>query len=603
MILMTDVFVNGNFAGKVDNAEEFVEEVRAKRRKGTLSSEVNIAYNDDIDAVFVESSSGRLRRPLIVVKDGKPLLTKEHLEKLKNKEIGWEELVKKGIIEYLDANEEENALVAFYEEELTPEHTHLEIAPIAMLGLCGSLVPFCNYSPGARISIGAKNQKQSIGVYMINYHNRMDMDVSILNYPQKPIVRTDMNEISGSDKHPIGQNFVVAISSYEGYTIEDAVIFNRASIDRGLARSTYYRPLIAEEMRYAGGLSDKIEIPDKEVKGYRSETDYRFLEDDGIVYTEAKMHEENVVIGRTSPPRFLSSTDEYNFVSEERRESSMLLKHGEEGIVDNVFITENEEGHKLVEVKMRQPMIPEVGDKFTSKHGQKGIIGMIVPPEDLPFSNSGIIPDMITSAHGIPSRMTFSHLMELIGGKVGALAGRFIDGTPFDNEKIEDLREELKSLGFRDTGVETFYNPKTGEEMEMRIFVGNIYYMRLRHLVANKIHARARGPIQLLTRQPTEGRAKQGGLKLGEMEKDTIVAHGASMVLNERFNADSVKLPVCEKCGMFAMYDRYKNIHVCPNCGENIDVSYVEISYAFKLFSDELRAMGINTRFGLRDKF
>jgi DNA-directed RNA polymerase subunit B len=600
---MVDVYINGNIMGEVDDPKKFVEKVRDERRKNNVSGEVNLTYDEDSNAVYIETGSGRLRRPLIIVKNGKPLLTKEHLEKLQKKELKWEDLEKKGIIEYLDANEEEEALTAFYEEELTPEHTHLEIVPFAMLGLCGSLVPFCNYSPGARISMGAKNQKQAVGMYMTNYPIRTDMDVNVLTYPQKPIVKTVMHDISRFHKHPIGQNFVIAVSNYHGYNIEDSIVLNRGSINRGLGRSTYYRPVIAEEMRYPGGLYDKIEIPDKEIKGYKSEKDYRFLEDDGVIYPEAKVQEEDVVIGRTSPPRFLSSSDEYNLISEGRRESSKQLKHGEEGIIDNVFITEDEEGHKLVEVKLRQPMIPEIGDKFTSRHGQKGIVGLIVDPEDMPFSNSGITPDVVFSAHSIPSRMTFSHMIEVLAGKVGALSGRHVDATPFANENIESLREELFKLGFRDNGVETFYNPTTGEEMEMRIFVGNMYYMRLKQLVANKIHARARGPIQLLTRQPTEGRAKQGGLRLGEMEKDTFVAHGAAMVLNERFSADSVKVPICEKCGMFAIHDRYKNKHYCPVCGDNIEVSYIEISYAFKLFSDELRAMGINTRYGLQNKY
>ncbi len=600
---MTDVYLNGKVVGSVDDHYKFVAKIKEQRRKGKISDEINIAYDPDVNCVFVESSQGRARRPLVVIKEGKSLLTKEVMDKLKKGDLKWEDLIKNGIVEYLDPLEEEDALVSFYEEELTPEHTHLELVPFSMLGLCASLVPFCNYSPGARISMGAKNQKQAIGVYIANYPIRSDMDVNTLNYPQIPIVKTAMNDISKMDAHPLGQNFVVAISNYEGYNMDDAVVLNRGSIDRGLARSTYYRPAVAEEMRYPGGLFDKVEVPDKDVKGYKSETDYRFLEEDGIVYPEAQVSEEDVVIGRTSPPRFLASTDQYNLISEGRRESSIQLKHGEQGIVDTIFITEGEEGHKLVEVKLRSPMIPEIGDKFVSRHGQKGVVGLIVNPENMPFSESGIVPDLIFSPHSIPSRMTFSHMIDLLGGKVGALSGRQIDGTPFSSENIEDIRKELTKDGFRDNGVETFYNPLTGEQKEMRIFVGNMYYLRLKHLVANKIHARARGPVQLLTRQPTEGRAKEGGLRLGEMEKDTFVAHGASMVLKERFNADSVRVPVCEKCGMFAYYDRYKNRHVCSVCGDNIDVSYVEISYAFKLFTDELRAMCLNTKYGLSTRY
>ena len=222
--------------------------------------------------------------------------------------------------------------------------------------------------------------------------------------------------------------------------------------------------------------------------------------------------------------------EEYSLASSTRRESSVNLKHGEEGIVDFVSITENEEGNKLIQVRIRDERVPEIGDKFTSRHGQKGVVGLIVPQSDMPFSASGIMPDLIFSPHGIPSRMTIAHLIEMIAGKVGSLAGRYINGTTFDAEPEERLRKELLSLGFRESGIETLYNGITGEKYDATIFIGNMYYLKLKHMVANKIHSRARGPIQLLTRQPTEGRAKEGGLRLGEMEKDTFVAHGASLL-------------------------------------------------------------------------
>jgi DNA-directed RNA polymerase beta subunit len=429
------------------------------------------------------------------------------------------------------------------------------------------------------------------------------MDVNLLHYPQVPIVKSIMHDLSDYDKHPAGQNIVVAVMSYKGYNMEDAIILNKSSIERGFGRSTYYRPSIAEELRYSGGLIDQISIPDKDVKGYKSENDYRFLEDDGIIYPEAKIEEGDVVIGKTSPPRFLSSLEEYNLTAGTRRESSVGIKHGERGVVDFVLLTENEEGNRLVQVRLRDGRVPEIGDKFTSRHGQKGIVGLIVPAADLPFSESGIVPDLIFSPHGIPSRMTISHLIEILAGKVGALSGRYINGTTFDAEPEEKLRQELKSLGFRENGVETFYNGVTGEQMEAKIFVGNMYYLKLKHLVANKIHSRARGPIQLLTRQPTEGRAKEGGLRLGEMEKDTFVAHGASLLLKERFDSDKTIVPVCESCGIIAIRDDYKNKSYCPICGENVEINDVEISYAFKLILDEFKSLGIYPKLQLESRY
>ncbi|MEK6869442.1 MAG: DNA-directed RNA polymerase subunit B [Nanoarchaeota archaeon] len=600
---MTEVYLNSKFIGTVDDAPAFVAKIREERRNGNITSNLNIYRNDKSDEVLIENSRGRARRPLIVVKDGQPLLTEKYLKQLEKNEISWSDLVKQGIIEYLDAGEEENALVAFFEKDITPEHTHLEITPLAMFGLTTSLVPYSNYNQSTRVNAGSKNQKQALGLYASNYSVRMDMDVNLLHYPQVPIVKSIMHDISHYEQHPAGQNIIVAVMSYKGYNMEDAIILNKASIERGFGRSTYYRPSISEELRYSGGLIDQVSIPDKDVKGYKSERDYRFLEQDGIIYPEAQVAEGDVVIGKTSPPRFLSSLEEYNLAAGTRRESSVAMKHGEQGIVDFVLLTENEEGNRLVQVRLRDERVPEIGDKFTSRHGQKGVVGLIVSEADIPFSVSGIKPDLIFSPHGIPSRMTISHLIEILAGKVGALSGRYVNGTTFDAEPEEKLREELKSLGFRENGVETFYNGITGEIMPAKIFVGNMYYLKLKHLVANKIHSRARGPIQLLTRQPTEGRAKEGGLRLGEMEKDTFVAHGASLLLKERFDSDKTVVPVCENCGLIAIRDEYKGKSYCTVCGENVEISDVEISYAFKLILDEFKSLGIYQRLHLEDKY
>ena len=600
---MTEVYLNSKFVGNVDDPASFVARIRDERRAGNMVSNLNIYNNEKADEVFIETSKGRSRRPLIIIKDGQPLLTEKHIKQLGKNEISWNDLIKEGIIEYLDAGEEENSLVAFFEKDITPEHTHLEITPLAMFGLITSLVPYGNFSQSTRVNAGSKNQKQALGLYASNYAVRMDMDVNLLHYPQAPIVKSIMHDISDYSKHPAGQNIVVAVMSYKGYNMEDAIIVNKASIERGFGRSTYFRPSISEELRYSGGLIDQISIPDKDVKGYKSERDYRFLEQDGIIYPEAQVAEGDVVMGKTSPPRFLSSLEEYNLASGTRRESSVTMKHGEKGIVDFVLLTENEEGNRLVQVRLRDERIPEIGDKFTSRHGQKGVVGLIVPEADLPFSVSGIVPDLIFSPHGIPSRMTISHLIELLGGKVGALAGRYINGTTFDAEPEEKLRGELKSLGFRENGVETFYNGITGEIMEAKIFVGDMYYLKLKHLVANKIHSRARGPIQLLTRQPTEGRAKEGGLRLGEMEKDTFIAHGASLLLKERFDSDKTIVPVCENCGLIAIKDEYKGKSYCPVCGENVEITDVELSYAFKLILDEFKSLGIYQKLQLESKY
>lgn len=600
---MIDVFMDNKFVGTVADGKKFAEDIIAQRRNGKISSEVNVLFKESTNEVYVETSKGRTIRPLIVVKSGKSTLTQELIDKLKKNELTWSELIKQGIIEYLDPTEEESAYVAFYENELTADHTHLEISRLDILGLCTSLIPFGQYNHGVRLSQGSKNQKQAIGFYAANFFTRIDMDVNILHYPQVPVVKSMMHDVSEYHLHPAGQNIVIAVMPYEGYNMEDAVVINRGSVDRGLGRSTYYRPVISEELRYPGGLMDEISIPNKDIKGYRTEKDYRFLEEDGIVSAESKVAEGDVIIGKTSPPRFLNSMDEYNLTGNVRRESSMTLEHGEKGVVDLVLLSENEEGNRLIQVRLREQRIPEIGDKFISRHGQKGVIGLVIPEQDVPFSETGMRPDILFNPHGLPKRMTVAHLVEMLGGKVGAMEGRYVDGTTFDSESEENLRKMLESLGFKEDGTEIMYSSITGKQYAARIYIGNMFYQRLKHMVANKMHSRARGPIQLLTRQPTEGRAKEGGLRLGEMEKDTFIAHGASLLLKERFDSDKTVVPICEKCGLIAIYDGRKNRSYCPICGDAVEINNIELSYAFKLFMDELRSFGIYPKMILKSEY
>jgi DNA-directed RNA polymerase subunit B' len=600
---MTEVYIDSMFVGKVEDPKLFVEQIKTERRVNNLSKEINIYYDQENDQIEVETEKGRLRRPLIIVENGESKIKKEHIESLEKGELTWDSLIQQGLIEYLDAAEEENALVAFYEKELTPAHTHLEIAPVAMLGLCTSLVPFADHNMATKTHGGSKGQKQALGFYAANFPLRIDTDVSLLHYPQVPIVKSLTYDIAREDEHPAGNNVIVAVMSYEGYNMDDSIIINKSSVERGLARSTYFRPYVSEELRYSGGLVDEIGPIDKDVKGYKTEHDYRYLGDDGICYPEAKVSEEDVLVGKTSPPRFLSGMDEYTLASSSRRESSTAIRHGEHGIVDFVVITENGEGNKYIQIRVREARIPEIGDKFSSRHGQKGIIGMLYPASDMPFSASGIIPDIVFSPHSIPSRMTIGHLIEIVGGKVGCLSGRNVDGTIFDGETETNIRKELLSLGFREDGTETLYNGLTGDKFKVKIFIGNQYYMKLKYMVAGKIQSRATGPVALLTRQPTEGKAKEGGLKLGEMEKDTLVAHGASLLLKERFDSDKTIVPVCKKSGLIGYYDARKNRLISPIYGEESEMEYVEMSYAFKLLLDELKSMMIYPELRLEDLY
>lgn len=600
---MTDVFVDSVFFGSVKDPQQFIDNLRQERRSQQLPSELNVRYDDASDVVYLNLAHGRVRRPLIVVRDGQSALTPELISKLEANEISWDDLVRLGVIEYLDANEEEDMLIAWTAEDITPAHTHMEVSPLAIFSLATSLVPFANYCYPYRAHGGSKAQKQALGMYVANYGVRMDTDVNLLWYPQAPLVRSVMYDITKQDLHPAGQNVVVAVLSYEGYNMDDAIILNKASIERGFGRSSFFRPYGSEELRYSGGLVDEIVVPDKEVVGYRSEEDYKLLEDDGIIHVEAKVADDDVLIGKTSPPRFLSGMNEYTLGQASHREASTVVRHNEGGVVDMVTLTENYEGNKFVQVRIRDMREPEIGDKFASRHGQKGIVGMIYPQADMPFTTSGMIPDVIFSPHSIPTRMTVSHLLELLGGKVAALSGNVLDATGFEAEPEADMRAQLLKLGFSEKGAETMYNGLTGEKFKVKIYVGNQYYLKLKHMVKGKIQSRARGPIALLTRQPTEGKAKEGGLRLGEMEKDTFIAHGASTLLQERFDADKTVMPVSDETGEMGYHDAIRNRIVFPASGENADFSHVHMSYAFKLLLDEFRAMCIDPRLAVVDQF
>jgi DNA-directed RNA polymerase beta subunit len=596
---MADVFSNGKFIGDVEDPIIFLQEVRNKRRARELPIELSVKYDKDLDMIFINTDSGRVLRPLIVVKNGKPLLEDDHIKSLTRDELEWDDLLNLGIIEYVDASEEDNLLVAMNESELTSDHTHLEIDPIAMFGLITSLVPFANHDHSSRLNRGSKTQKQSLGLYAANYLDLIDTDVSILHYPQRPIVRSFVYDTI-KNFYPAGQNVIVAIMPFE-YNISDSIVINKASIQRGLGRSTYFRPYTSTELQYAGNLKDEIGIPQKDVSGYRTEKSYRYLEEDGVVYPEADLREEDVVIGKVSPPKFSLEMEEIS-LAKSRKENSISIRQTEKGIVDAVFITEDGDGHKIIQVRTRDNRTPELGDKFSTPHGQKGVIGMIAPEEDIPFTSRGMRPDIIFNPHGIPSRMTVSYLMELLAGKVGCLTGQSINGTPFHGTSVEQLEKHLYDTGFRPDGKETFYDGVTGRPIEAKIYVGNMYYLRLRYMVANKIQMRASGKITLLTRQPVEGRAKGGALRLGEMEKDALVAHGASLLLKERFSSDNVIVHICPKCGAFGIKDKLRKRDLCPICGQG-KIEPVEISYASKLLIEELISMHLFPKLMLKNKY
>ncbi|HID90763.1 TPA: DNA-directed RNA polymerase subunit B'', partial [Candidatus Bathyarchaeota archaeon] len=440
----TKIFFNGVPIGYHVKPVELTRSIRRLRREGKISPEVNIALYDR--EVHVNCDAGRIRRPLIVVEGGRARLTEKHVNLIRSGKWKWADLINHGVIEYLDADEEENALVALSRERITEEHTHLEIAPYTILGITASTIPYAEYNQSPKNSHEAAMAKQALGIPVMNYFYRSDSRFHILHYPQSPLVRTKPLEILNYDAYPIGQNFTVAVLSYGGYNMEDAVVINKASIERGLARSTFFRTYEGESKRYPGGLKDKFTIPEAGVRGYRGEYYYRLLESDGVVGLEMDVTGGDVLIGRVSPPRFV---EEYKLgvKSTLNKDTSIALRPNESGITTSVIVVPTIEGSKLVKMVVRTPRIPELGDKFASRHGQKGVVGAIIPEEDLPFTEDGIVPDLIINPHAIPSRMTIGQFIEFIAGKVAALRGTRVDGTPFDGEKVDDLREQLVAVG------------------------------------------------------------------------------------------------------------------------------------------------------------
>lgn len=599
----TIIFMRGRIVGRTTRPRELVKELRNKRRLGLLSQSTGVSYLEEFNEIRINCDAGRLQRPLLILENGKPKLSEKHIELLKEGKLNWEDLLRQGIIEYIDAEEEDEMLVALWPSDLENnlDYTHMEISPSFLLGVSANLIPFANYNRGDRVNIGAKMCGQALGIYSTNYLVRVDTKSDILIYPQVPLISTSVAKEVDMDSHPQGQNIVVAVMSYQGFNMEDAVIMNKASIERGLGRSVFFRTYETEEKKYWGIERDEIRIPDKSVRGYRAEESYIYLDKDGIINPEVDVKSEDVLVGKISPLRFFGPVESFILETQNRRETSEIIRYGEKGIVDKVIITETIDGNRLVKVCVREQRVPELGDKFASRHGQKGVIGLIVPEEDMPFTKDGIIPDIIVNPHAIPSRMTMGQLLEILGAKVAALTGNDVDGSVFGETKEDNLRKILVEAGFRDDGKEALYDGITGMKLEGTILIGPIYYQKLHHMVANKLQTRGRGPVTLLTKQPTEGRSKQGGLRLGEMEKDCLIAHGAALLLKERFSSDKSTIPVCTTCGLVATIDIPKGRKYCPVCKKSKIVD-IEISYAFSLMLNELKCMGIYPRINVAEE-
>jgi DNA-directed RNA polymerase II subunit RPB2 len=597
----TKVFFNGSWIGIHGDAEYLVKTLVSCRRGSLIPKQVSIVRDIPNREIKIYSDSGRVQRPLFIVEGSQLKIKREHVMSMQaegSEKMSFEAGVARGLIEFLDTEEEETSMIAMSVKDLkersTLKFSHCEIHPSMILGVCASIIPFPDHNQSPRNTYQSAMGKQAMGVYSSNYQIRMDTLAHVLYYPQKPLVMTRSMEFMYFKELPSGCNAVVAIACYTGYNQEDSVIFSQSAIDRGIFRSVFYRTYV-NEAKKTGGADELFHKPSPETTVGMRHGCYDKLDNDGLITPGQRVSGHDVIVGKTAS---LSRHNDPN-MRQTRKDASLSMRHSESGIVDSVIMTVDDQGHKFTKIRTRSIRIPQIGDKFASRHAQKGTVGQIYRQEDLPFTIEGITPDIIINPHAIPSRMTVAHLLECLASKVAALRGDEVDGTPFQELNVEQIASDLHALGYQRFGNETLYNGHNGQKIESQIFIGPTYYQRLKHMVDDKIHSRARGQVQTLTRQPTEGRSRDGGLRFGEMERDCMISHGAARFLKERLFdvSDAYRVHVCENCGLFAIANLERNQFECKYCkNKKTKICQVYLPYACKLLFQELMAMLIAPR-------
>ena len=606
----TRIFVDGRLIGYYKDGLELAESLRDLRRNSKIHPHVGVSFHkSDIEGstrrLYVNCNAGRVLRPLIIIKDNKPLLTQDLLDKISKKLLSWNDLLRMGVLEMIDANEEENCYITLDEKD-SKKHTHLEVFPPAILGAGASIIPYPEHNQSPRNTYESAMAKQSLGFSTPMMNTSTYVRQHLMLYPQVPAVNTKAMKLLGLEDRPAGQNCVVAVLPVDGYNIEDAIVLSKASVDRGLGRTFFFRIYDAEAKQYPGGMRDTFEIPNAEdnVRGYKGERAYRLLEEDGVVAAESPVKGGDILIGKTSPPRFMEEYREFESSGPYRRDTSIGVRPSEAGVIDTVVMTQSNEGGKMYKIRARDMRIPEIGDKFASRHGQKGVLGILAKAEDLPYTAEGMSPDVLINPHAFPSRMTVGMMMESICGKAASFRGKRFDGSAFVGEKMDEVKQVMDAHNFKYSGKEIMYDGRTGKAFPVDVFIGVVYYQKLHHMVADKIHARARGQVQMLTKQPTEGRARGGGLRFGEMERDCLIAYGASMILKDRLldESDKSDVYVCERCGLVAYHDVKQRKYVCRVCGDKAKVSSVSVAYAFKLLLQEMQSLNVAPRLLIKEK-
>ena len=640
------LFVNGNWIGVISNPKNLVDKLKLHRRNALIPHHTSIRWDIPNNIVFIYTDSGRLYRPIFYVNSGLPSYSNiedESILSWHNLICGYETMLDKDFsiknhkiytpealygktdvtqyrgssIDLVDTSEFDGALIAMeYSQIIVPElkYTHVEIHPSLVMGVLGSQLIFPEHNQCVRDVFGCGQTKQTVSLYHTNYNVRVDKTGIILNNGQVPIVKTRYLNYINNEEHPCGENAVVAIMSLNGYNLEDSILFNEASLQRGMFRTTYFSVYEGEEeSSVINGSNDAVfsDMKNNNITKLKPGQNYSKLNQYGLIDENQTVDENTILIGMIN--KDLVTPDKYNDVS-------IGPKKGQVGVVDKSYMTDGGEGFRIAKVKIRSERSPNIGDKFASRHGQKGTVGLIIPERDMPFTSAGIKPDIIINPHAIPSRMTIGQLIETIVAKSCVSLGYSGDGTAFVNKSniVDSFGKILTTCGFHSSGNEILYNGQTGEQIESAVFIGPTYYMRLKHMVKDKINYRARGPMTMLTRQPVQGRANDGGLRIGEMERDGLVAHGVNAFIRESMlvRGDDYYIAICNKSGTIAIYNESCNMFLSPFMdgpikfnGLTVDdlklesmstfgktFSIIRIPYAFKLFMHELTTMNVQMR-------
>ena len=600
------VFINGAWVGISENPVELYNMLKEKKYKGIINIYTSIVFDYKMKEIRVCNDAGRISRPLIKVKNNNILLTNTIIKGLKENKLIWDQLftdctIGESVLEYIDPEEQSWSLIAVTPSETKKEtdeiykYTHCEIHPSTIFGVLASCIPFPEHNQSPRNCYQCAQSKQAMGVYVTNYENRMDKTAYVLNYPTRPLVDTRTMNLIKLNEIPSGTNVIVAIMTHTGYNQEDSLLFNKGSLDRGLFVATIYHTEKDEDKQKINGDEEIRCKPDPtKTKGMKF-GNYGKVNNKGVIPENTLVENRDIIISKVTPIKE-NRNDHTKVIKFE--DQSKIFRTTEETYVDKNYIDRNGDGYTFAKVRLRTIRKPVIGDKFSSRHGQKGTIGNIIQEEDMPYTKFGVKPDIIINPHAIPSRMTIGQLKETVLGKTLVSLGLFGDGTSFGNFEVGDICKELQKVGYESNGNELMYNGLTGEQLECSVFMGPVFYQRLKHMVNDKAHSRSIGPMVNLTRQPAEGRSRDGGLRFGEMERDAMISHGAARFIRGRMydSSDKYQVHVCKKCGLIASYNDEMHIHHCRTCDNRSDFAYVEIPYACKLLFQELTTMNISPR-------